>query len=448
MQASEKASASRSRTATAKKATSTAAKSTPKPKPATNADAAAAETDAGALLKRDHRLVEQLFAQYESLQSAQEKSELVRRICTELINHTRIEEELFYPACRAQNVDDDDLDEAQVEHDAAKILIRELLEGSPEDAYYDAKVSVLSEQIKHHVREEERPSTGIIAKATAAGVDMNELGRQVQARKQELTSAETRPGAPRPVSLHLALGDNIQEEHTMASQYRRERDEQGRFMSDDDDRYGSRGGGNRGGQSRDEYGRFESDDRGSGRYGRSHDDDDDRGSRGGGRGGQSRDEYGRFESDDRGSGRYSRSRDDDDRGYSRSSRDDDDRGRGWFGDPRGHAEAAREGWRNRDDDRSSRSRNDDDYSRSSRSRDDDDGRGRGHGGWFGDSRGHSEAAREGWRNRDDDRSSRSRSDDSSRSSRSRDDDDGRGHGGWFGDPRGHAEAARRGWQNR
>ena len=109
---------------------------------------------------------------------------------------------------------------------------------------------------------------------------------------------------------------------------------------------------------------------------------------------------------------------------------DDGRGHGrggWFGDSEGHSEAARRGWDDRDDDRGGRSgggrsRDDDRSSRSSRGRDDDDGRGRGRGGWFGDSEGHSEAARRGWEDRDDDRGGRS-----SRG-RGRDDDD-RGTGG-------------------
>ena len=175
MQARKQASESRSgkkassaATAARGKAKSSAARKATSSKPAEES----AKTDAGALLKKDHRKVEALFAQYESQQSVQEKYETARQICTELIYHTQIEEELFYPACRAQGVEDAMLDEAQVEHDAAKILIAELLSGDPSSAYYDAKVAVLREQIKHHVREEEQPKDGIIAKASAAGVDM------------------------------------------------------------------------------------------------------------------------------------------------------------------------------------------------------------------------------------------------------------------------------------
>src|SRR6185295_19636682 len=98
----------------------------------------------------------------------------------------KLEEEIFYPACREKKIEDELLDEAQVEHDGAKIIIAELIAGSPGDEYYDAKVTVLSEYIKHHVGEEEKPSDGIFAKARKAGVDMKALGSRLQARKAEL----------------------------------------------------------------------------------------------------------------------------------------------------------------------------------------------------------------------------------------------------------------------
>jgi ferritin-like metal-binding protein YciE len=247
----------------------------------------------------------------------------------------------------------------------------------------------------------------------------------------------------------------------------RDRDENGRFTSDDDNRSYSSRGGNR---DRDESGRFTSDDdRSYSSRGSYRDDDDRRSSSSRGSSNRDRDENGRFTSDDDRSYRGRSQYDDDYRSSSRSSRDDDDRrssGRsqgGWFGDSEGHSEASRRGWENRDDDRGSSrsrsSRDDDDRRSSSRSRssDDDDrrssGRGQGQGGWFGDSEGHSEAARRGWEHRDDDRgSSRARSsrddDDRRSSSRSRSSDDDRGQGGWFGDSEGHSEAARRGWEHR
>src|SRR5579871_328401 len=79
--------------------------------------------DALAILKADHRKVEDLFRKYKTAENENEKSELAMQICRELIVHTKLEEEIFYPACREGGVEDGDLDEAQVEHDGAKIMI-------------------------------------------------------------------------------------------------------------------------------------------------------------------------------------------------------------------------------------------------------------------------------------------------------------------------------------
>src|SRR5579871_469132 len=133
--------------------------------------------DAVSLLKADHRKVEALFASYESARGATSKAKLAQQICMELSVHATIEEEILYPACRGK-VDDDKVDEAYVEHDGAKVLIAELMSGSPEDEFYDAKVKVLSEEIKHHVREEEGRD-GIFAQAKKADVYMRELGERL-----------------------------------------------------------------------------------------------------------------------------------------------------------------------------------------------------------------------------------------------------------------------------
>jgi hemerythrin superfamily protein len=393
------------------------------------------EQDPIAMLRSDHRKVEELFSSFDKASSPQEKARLTEQICTELMIHTLLEEELFYPACKG-HMEERLLAEAQVEHDGAKMLIIELQSGSPDDPYYDAKVKVLSEDIKHHVAEEEKPSSGIFAKAKQANVTTADLAKQMGDRKRELTEKAKAGGLGSPETRSFRVRTNIgtrllsKEDDPMArhSTSTMDRDDRGRFVSDDDD------------------------DR---RTSRSRDDDyDDR------RYDRPRDEEGRFTSS------RSRSRDDDDdrRSSRSSSRDHDDRRTS----------------RSRDDDyddrRYDRPRDEEGRftSSRSRSRDDDDDRrsGRDHGGWFGDRAGHAEAARRGWeeregsarsRDRDDDRrSSRSRDEDyddrrydrprdeegrfTSSRSRSRDDDDdrrgGRGHGGWFGDPEGHAEAAR------
>lgn len=429
-------------------------------------------TDQSAIenLKADHRQVEQLFARFEKA-GDEEKQALIEQVCKALTLHTMLEEEIFYPACRDRIPEDDPLNEAQVEHDSAKLLVADLMNLREDDPFRDAKVKVLAEQIKHHVGEEEGGKDSIFAKAKAKGVDTPELAQRLKQRRAELEQRDSLP-AGEPVAINLQSVNNQREEYEMASYQQRgqERDDQGRFASG--------GAGGRGG--RNDY-------------------DDDRGSRRGGGSNRERDDDGRFTSS-RGGGGSNRGREDDDRGYGRSGggRSDED-GRGWYGDSRGHSEAARRGWEDRGSSRSSRYEDDDDRGYSSRgsNRDDDndrggrrqsgngggnDGRGwygdsRGHSeaarrgwdnpdhgdsGWYGDPEGHSEASRKGWDNRGSSRSSRDRDDDdgrygnrgSSRSYRGRDDDDDRdrsrsgGQGGWFGDSRGHSEAARKGWDNR
>jgi hypothetical protein len=142
--------------------------------------------DAIALLKEDHRKVEDLFEQFEKAREADRKEKLVKQICTELSIHTMIEEEIFYPACSGQVKDEDVVEESYVEHDGAKVLIAELIKSNPDNEFYDAKVSVLSEMIRHHVKEEEKRGEGLLAAAKAAGLDMEALGERLMRRKQEL----------------------------------------------------------------------------------------------------------------------------------------------------------------------------------------------------------------------------------------------------------------------
>ena len=155
------------------------------------------QPDAIALLKADHSKVEDLFEKFEAAKSADKKAQLAEQICTELTVHTMIEEEIFYPACQGQ-IEDDTLEEAYVEHDGAKLLIAEIEAGSPNDTYFDAKVKVLSEQIKHHVHEEEMRSEGMFAQARDAGLDVDALGQQMADRKKELLAQFKSDGLPTP----------------------------------------------------------------------------------------------------------------------------------------------------------------------------------------------------------------------------------------------------------
>ena len=365
--------------------------------------ASADSSDAMEMLKADHRAVEQLFAKYEASEDENEKQTLSKQICNELIIHATIEEEVFYPACRREIDDDDLMDEAEVEHDVAKVLIGELMSAAVEDEHYDAKMKVLSESIKHHVNEEEKKSDSIFAQAKKSGLDASELGKQMNEMKTRLKArAEAsglRPPQTRTFDRQKERFSSNREDFSMR-QRMPERDDQGRFMSDDDD--------DRGGRSRSSRGRSD------------YDDDDDR---------DRRSTYGR------GSSRSSRDYDDDRRGssYRRSDRDySDDRGQGgWFGDFEGHSEAARRGWENREDERSSRGRDDRGYSSRRRGSSYDNDNRSGGGG------------RSSSRYDYDDRRYQSRQ---SRSDNDYSED--RGQGGWFGDSEGHSEASRRGWENR
>ncbi len=158
---------------------------------------ATAQLDAIALLKADHRKVENLFEKFEVARGADKKQLLVKQICTELTIHTMLEEEIFYPACRGE-IEDDLVNEAYVEHDGAKVLIAELESSEPSEEFYDAKVKVLSEQIEHHVEEEEKRSDGMFSQARAAKLDMDELGERMQARKDELKAEFEADGLPTP----------------------------------------------------------------------------------------------------------------------------------------------------------------------------------------------------------------------------------------------------------
>jgi hypothetical protein len=136
------------------------------------------------LLKKDHREVEGWFDEYEQLEADAEKLALFNQIALALKVHTRIEEEIFYPEERGE-VEDDLLDEAYVEHDGAKKLIAEIEAMRPADEFYDAKVKVLGEYIKHHVKEEEQPG-GVFAQAKKGDEDLDAMGERLKARKQEL----------------------------------------------------------------------------------------------------------------------------------------------------------------------------------------------------------------------------------------------------------------------
>jgi hemerythrin superfamily protein len=151
--------------------------------------------DAITLLKDDHRKVEELFARFEKASGDGRKQTIAQQICMELAIHTKIEEEIFYPACDGK-VEEDLLKEAYVEHDAAKQLIGEIMDAGPkEDDYYDAKVKVLQEQIEHHVKEEEKQ---LFPQARKSDIDLDAIGAQLADRKRELMKDYKASGIPEP----------------------------------------------------------------------------------------------------------------------------------------------------------------------------------------------------------------------------------------------------------
>jgi hypothetical protein len=153
--------------------------------------------DAVALLKADHRKVEALFDKFESARGEGVKRRLAEEICLELTVHTKIEEDVFYPACEGA-VEEDLLQEAYVEHDAAKVLIAEIEAGGPDDEFYDAKVKGLSEMFAHHVADGEKRVEGMFAQARKAGLDMDGLGARMAEEKMRLTQAFKGQGLPKP----------------------------------------------------------------------------------------------------------------------------------------------------------------------------------------------------------------------------------------------------------
>ena len=143
--------------------------------------------DALDLLRADHDKVKSLFREFESLKGNDDederKSELVDEICYELTLHTMLEEEIFYPVVRSAIEDDDMMDEADVEHAGTRELISQLEVMYPGDDHFDATVTVLGEEVAHHIDKEEND---MFNAARSAGIDLEDLGEQLAARKEEL----------------------------------------------------------------------------------------------------------------------------------------------------------------------------------------------------------------------------------------------------------------------
>jgi len=161
---------------------STAKKTSAKKAPAKRASR---PQDATALLRADHKLVSGLFEAFEKTRSTAEKFKIVTQICNELTVHAQIEEEIFYPAVKAA-LKDQLVPEANVEHASVKDLIAQVEGKQPDGEMYDARVKVMGEFVKHHVKEEQNQ---MFPKLKNADIDLVDLGARMLARKQELMAA-------------------------------------------------------------------------------------------------------------------------------------------------------------------------------------------------------------------------------------------------------------------
>ena len=139
--------------------------------------------EATAMLRADHKRVSDLFEQYEKTRSVAEKKDLVTTICMELSVHAQVEEEIFYPAVKQALKDTELVPEATVEHATLKDLIAQVEGIEPDGEMFDAKIKVMSEYVKHHVKEEQ---TQMFPKAKKSKLDMRALGAQMASRKMEL----------------------------------------------------------------------------------------------------------------------------------------------------------------------------------------------------------------------------------------------------------------------
>jgi hypothetical protein len=427
------------------------------------ADSKSGSQDASELLKEQHRGLQATLAK--RTQANTDVSAIVKEFAAAWLPHMAVEQEVLVPALNDAGTDEEKIAAVAIQKDIVNLILADLLRNANRD-FARAKLEALAKQFDALTEGKDGEDSDLSAVMATAEKSIPGLSAQMKALyerfRERFANLDESLGeamvmlAPRRLSVFPMRRQNRREYEMSRYSNVRERDEEGHFMSEggrssrgryDEDRNYSRGG-----PERDEYGRFMSEggSRSRGRY----DDEDERyGSRSFGR---ERDEQGRFMSDNgpsrsrfqgddehygpRSLGSMGRDRDDEGRFTRRGEYEGRGEGRGhggWFSDSEGHSQAARRGW---------------------------DNPRHGESGWYGDPEGHSEASRRGWEHGHEGayRSSSSRYDDDDRryesraSGRYRDDDrdyeragnGGRGHGGWSGDPEGHSEASRRGWQNR
>ena len=159
------------------------------------------------MLKMDHDKVKSLFDQFEDEENSRTKRRIVKEALQELSIHATLEEELFYPAVRKKIDDDDDLmNEADEEHHVAKVLVAELERMKGTEDHYEAKFTVLSESVRHHIEEEEGK---MLPKAEDTDIDFDALGEKMFRRKQQLTQkGPPVPAEARMVAKSRGRGDS------------------------------------------------------------------------------------------------------------------------------------------------------------------------------------------------------------------------------------------------
>jgi hypothetical protein len=428
-----------------------------------NANAKPGASDTVELLKAQHRDLQATLAKRSDVSA--DPLAIAEEFAAAWLPHTAVEQEILAPALKDAGIDEEKIASGAIQKDIINLLLVDLLHNEDRE-FAQAKLEALSKQFDALVEGADGEDSGLFAVVSTAEKSLPGLNAQMKARhervKRRFANMDESLGeamvmlAPRRLSVTPGSRQNRREYEMSRYSNVRERDEQGRFMSDDDRRH------SRGGPERDEQGRFMSE--GGSRSRSRYDDEDERyGRRSMGR---ERDDEGRFmrrggSSEGRGHGGWFG----DSEGHSEASRrgwDDPRHGEsGWYGDSEGHSMASRRGWDNPRHGESGWFGDSEGHSEASR-RGWDNPR-HGESGWYGDPEGHSEASRRGWEHgHEGNYRSRSRYDDDDRryesrsSSRYRDDDrdyerggnGGRGHGGWSGDPEGHSEASRRGWQNR
>lgn len=141
-------------------------------------------SDAIDLLTDEHQEVANNFEKFAAMSDRAKvgKKKLADEICHALLLHMKIEEEIFYPAAREVLQERDLMDEALIEHSGAKVLIEQIMLMEPGDELYDMKMKVLSEQIEHHVQEEEGEMFRSLRKTS---LDMKVLAQEMLALKEE-----------------------------------------------------------------------------------------------------------------------------------------------------------------------------------------------------------------------------------------------------------------------